>query len=78
MRTVPLAVLACTIFLAACGRASEEDKVKQAFNDYVQALKDTNGEKSCDSVASPELAEAPRDERKQQIDSAKTTSTTRH
>lgn len=71
MRRLALVACACTVFVAGCGGASQEDEVKQAFDDYTQAVKDKDGEKLCDSIASPELAEMSSDERAKEIDLCK-------
>jgi len=63
MRLLALVALACTVLLAGCGGASEEDQVKQAFDDYVQAVKDGDEDRFCDSIVSSELLEMSDGER---------------
>jgi len=39
MRRLALVACACTVFVAGCGGASQEDEVERAFDDYTQAVK---------------------------------------
>ena len=63
VRLLALAALACTALMVGCGGGSEEDGVTQAFDDYVQALKDGDGDRFCDSIVSSELLEMSDGER---------------
>jgi len=57
--------------MVGCGGGSEEDGVKQAFDDYVQAVKDGDGDGFCDSIASSESLEMSADERAKDIELCK-------
>lgn len=71
MRSFALAAVTSALLLAGCGETSDEDDVKQAFDDYFAAIKQKDGDKLCDSVVSPDAVKLSKDERAEEIQACK-------